>query len=81
MLFADYQAYLDCQKEVSNTYQDQEKWTKMSILNALRMAKFSSDRTIKEYCDEIWKVDPVKVTIADYDQAKAGLMWGKACDL
>ena len=81
MLFADYQAYLDCQKEVSNTYQDQEKWTKMSILNALRMAKFSSDRTIKEYCDETWKVDPVKVTIADYDQAKAGLMWGKACDL
>ncbi|MFZ4665304.1 MAG: glycogen/starch/alpha-glucan phosphorylase [Prochlorotrichaceae cyanobacterium] len=81
MLFADYQAYVDCQKEVSNTYQDQEKWTKMSILNALRMAKFSSDRTIQEYCDEIWKVDPVKVTIADYDQAKAGLIWGKACDL
>jgi starch phosphorylase len=53
----------------------------MSILNALRMAKFSSDRTIQEYCEEIWKVDPVKVTIADYDQATAGLMWGKTCDL
>ncbi|MFZ9739004.1 MAG: glycogen/starch/alpha-glucan phosphorylase, partial [Prochlorotrichaceae cyanobacterium] len=69
MLLADYQAYVDCQKAVSQAYQDQNKWTKMSILNALRMAKFSSDRTIQEYCEEIWKVDPVKVTIADYDQA------------
>ncbi|MGA1410246.1 MAG: glycogen/starch/alpha-glucan phosphorylase [Prochlorotrichaceae cyanobacterium] len=81
MLLADYQAYVDCQKAVSQAYQDQNKWTKMSILNALRMAKFSSDRTIQEYCEEIWKVDPVKVTIADYDQATAGLMWGKTCDL
>ncbi|MEY2976916.1 MAG: hypothetical protein RLZZ435_1055 [Cyanobacteriota bacterium] len=81
MLLADYQAYVDCQKAVSKAYQDQAQWTKMSILNALRMAKFSSDRTIQEYCEEIWKVDPVKVTIADYDQSTAGLEWGKACDL
>ncbi len=81
MLLADYQAYVDCQKAVSLAYQDQKKWTKMSILNALRMAKFSSDRTIQEYCDEIWKVNPVSVNIPDYNQATAGLMWGKTCDI
>ena len=81
MLLADYQAYVDCQKAVSMAYQDQTKWTKMSILNALRMAKFSSDRTIQEYCDEIWKVKSVSVNIPDYDQATAGLVWGQTCDI
>ena len=81
MLLADYQAYVDCQKAVSMAYQDQTKWTKMSILNALRMAKFSSDRTIQEYCDEIWKVKAVSVNIPDYDQANAGLVWGQTCEI
>jgi starch phosphorylase len=63
LLLADYQAYIDCQEEVSQTYRDREKWTKMSILNAARMGKFSSDRTIREYCEEIWKVEPVKIAL------------------
>lgn len=54
MLLADYQAYIECQQQVSQAYRDKENWTRMSILNSVRMGKFSSDRPIKEYCDEIW---------------------------
>lgn len=71
MLLADYQAYIDCQDQVSHVFQDREKWIKMSILNSARMAKFSSDRTIKEYCDEIWKVHPVKIDLEEYDPEDA----------
>jgi len=66
MLLADYQAYVDCQDLVGKTYQNREQWTKMSILNAARMGKFSSDRTIREYCQEIWDVQPVKIDLEDY---------------
>ena len=66
MLMADFQAYIDCQDLVAKTYQDQEKWTKMSILNSARMGKFSSDRTIREYCNEIWGVKPVKIALEEY---------------
>jgi len=65
LLFADYQSYVDCQDRVSQTYRDQDTWTRMSILNAARMGKFSSDRTIRQYCDEIWKVGPVPVSLED----------------
>lgn len=65
LLFADYQAYIECQKQVALTYQDQTKWTLMSILNSARMGKFSSDRTIKEYCDQIWNVKPIKIKLND----------------
>jgi starch phosphorylase len=73
MLFADYQSYIDCQDEVGKAYMDHAKWTKMSILNSVRMGKFSSDRTIQEYCEEIWDVKPTPVTIEEYDQASAFL--------
>lgn len=73
MLFADYQSYIDCQEEVSKAFVDQEKWTKMSILNAVRMAKFSSDRTIKEYCEQIWNVKPTPIELEEYDQKTAVL--------
>ena len=61
MLLADYHSYIECQKQVAITYRDQKKWTKMSILNSARMAKFSSDRTIGEYCNEIWDAKPVQI--------------------
>jgi starch phosphorylase len=73
MLLADYQSYIDCQDQVSAAYRDQENWTRMSILNAARTGKFSSDRSIREYCDDIWNVKPLPVVIEDYDQAKAAL--------
>jgi starch phosphorylase len=63
LVLADYHAYVDCQKQVAMTYQDQEKWTKMSILNSARMGKFSSDRSINEYCQEIWNVKPVQIEL------------------
>ncbi|RMH64203.1 MAG: hypothetical protein D6676_09965, partial [Cyanobacteria bacterium J003] len=43
--------------------QDQAQWAKMSILNVARMGKFSSDRAIREYCQDIWHVQPVKVVL------------------
>jgi glycogen phosphorylase len=61
MLLADYQSYLDCQDKVSEMWRDQDLWTRMSILNVARIGKFSSDRAIQEYCQDIWKVQPVPV--------------------
>jgi starch phosphorylase len=63
MLLADYQSYVDCQDRVSAAYKDQELWTRMSILNVARIGKFSSDRSIKDYCAEIWKTWPVKIQL------------------
>jgi glycogen phosphorylase len=60
MLFADYQPYIDCQQRVSETYQDQKEWTRMSILNTARVGGFSSDRSIQEYCRTIWNVSLLK---------------------
>jgi len=65
MLMADFASYAECQKQVAQAYEDEEKWTKMSILNSARMAKFSSDRTIGEYCNEIWDVEPLKIELND----------------
>jgi starch phosphorylase len=71
LLFADYQSYVDCQYRVSQTYRDENTWTRMSILNAARMGKFSSDRTIRQYCDEIWKVSPVPVGHEDAEEGES----------
>lgn len=60
MLFADYASYVECQERVGRAYRDQDHWARMSVLNVARMGKFSSDRAIQEYCDEIWKVRSVK---------------------
>ncbi len=60
LLLADYQSYIDCQDLVSAAYHDQERWVRMSIVNVARMGKFSSDRSIREYCDKIWEVKPLK---------------------
>jgi starch phosphorylase len=63
MLMADYQSYIDCQDAVSNAYRDQDHWVKMSILNTARMGKFSSDRSIREYCQDIWQVKPISIDL------------------
>jgi starch phosphorylase len=61
LVLADYQAYADCQEEVSAVWRDQRTWTRKAILNVARMGKFSSDRSIREYCEHVWRVKPVKV--------------------
>ena len=68
MLLADYQSYIDSQQTVSQAYRDQTRWTQMSILNSVRMGRFSSDRSIQEYCERIWKVSPSPVQLGDYIQ-------------
>ena len=73
MLLADFQAYLDCQDRVSQAFRDQDNWARMSILNVARMGKFSSDRTIAQYCKEIWKVEPMPIDLGVYSQETAGL--------
>lgn len=65
MLFADFAAYIECQEKVSEAYKDKDKWTRMSILNAARVGKFSSDRTIAEYVNEIWDAKAVPVSLSD----------------
>ncbi|WP_227803865.1 glycogen/starch/alpha-glucan phosphorylase [Marinomonas profundi] len=55
-VMADYRAYMDCQQQVSDAYQDKTRWARMAVLNTARMGKFSSDRTIQEYADEIWQL-------------------------
>jgi len=61
LVLADFRAYSDAQKLVDAAYRDKASWAKMAILNTARMGKFSSDRTIKEYAREIWKVEPVSI--------------------
>jgi starch phosphorylase len=59
MLLADYAAFIDCQDKVDRAFRDVEAWTKRSILNAARCGYFSSDRAIRQYCEDIWKVKPL----------------------
>jgi starch phosphorylase len=58
LLFADYQPYLDCQARVDDAYRNPADWTRMSILNTARVGRFSSDRSIRDYCRDIWQVEP-----------------------
>jgi starch phosphorylase len=67
MVMADYRPYIDCQLRVSEAFKDRDKWTKMSILNVARSGKFSSDRTIREYCRDIWNVAPLQINVPPYN--------------
>ena len=58
-VLADYESYAQCQALVDQTYRDKESWTRMSILNTARVGRFSSDRSIREYCRDIWNVKPL----------------------
>ncbi len=63
MLMADFPSYVEAQRKVSAAYRDRARWTRMSILNSARSGKFSSDRSIHEYCQDIWKVAPVSIEV------------------
>ena len=61
MVLADFRLYSDCQMRVDAAYRDKKRWARMAILNTARVGRFSSDRTIREYARDIWKLDPVPV--------------------
>src|SRR5512133_2242065 len=60
LVLADFAAYCAIQDEVEKAYRDPDRWTKMAILNVARSGKFSSDRTIREYAEQIWRISPVR---------------------
>jgi len=62
MTIADFRGFVDAQKRVEAAYQDKDLWTRMSIINTANSGKFSTDRTIKNYSDEIWSLEPVAVS-------------------
>jgi len=63
LLLADYQSYIECQAQAADAYRDPDAWTRMSILNVARCGFFSSDRSMRQYCDDIWGVQPVNVPV------------------
>jgi starch phosphorylase len=69
LLLADFQSYVECQAKVSEAFGDTERWTRMSILNTARSGKFSSDRTIREYCADIWGVKAVPIHLLTHAEA------------
>ncbi len=61
LVLADYRSYIDCHDGAGAAWADQERWSRMSILNTARSGFFSSDRTVRGYCRDIWHVEPVPV--------------------
>jgi starch phosphorylase len=61
MVLADFRSYSDCQAKVDAAYRDRDGWGKKAIMNTARVGKFSSDRTIREYANEIWALSPLKI--------------------
>uniref|UniRef100_UPI0040568531 glycogen/starch/alpha-glucan phosphorylase n=1 Tax=Agathobacter sp. TaxID=2021311 RepID=UPI0040568531 len=64
-ILADFRAYAEAHKKVEAYYRDTENWAKSAILNIAKVGKFSSDRTIQEYVDDIWKLDKVTVEVTE----------------
>ena len=62
-VMADFADYLRAQDEVSRAWSDRQHWNRMSLLNTARSGFFSSDRSIREYCQSIWNVQPLNVEI------------------
>ena len=73
LVLADFQSYMDCQEQANLAYMNQTNWAHMSILNAARCGKFSSDRSIREYSKDIWKVKSVPIKLLSADDVKANI--------
>jgi len=74
LVLADFQSYVECQGRVSQAYRDVDHWTRMSIYNSTRSGKFSSDRSIREYCSEIWQAQAVPIRLLGQQDVQSGFM-------
>ena len=74
MVMADFKPYSECQTRVSDAYLDQDRWTRQSILNSARSGRFSSDRTIREYCREIWRAKSVPIRLLTQEEIEAAVL-------
>jgi starch phosphorylase len=61
MTAADFRSYIDAQAAAGDAYKDRDLWTRMSILNTASSGRFSTDRTMRDYNDDIWKLDPIQL--------------------
>ena len=59
MTAADFRSFVDAQNRAAETYRDTEAWTRMSILNTAAAGRFSTDRTMRDYNEDIWKLEPI----------------------
>jgi glycogen phosphorylase len=72
LVTADFNSYVKAQNKVDETYRNQKLWNKMSIMGVAKSFKFSSDRTIQEYCDSIWKAERVPIpTPSDHERVRS----------
>jgi starch phosphorylase len=72
LVTADFNSYVKAQNKVDDVYRDQKLWNKMSIMGVAKSAKFSSDRTIQEYCDSIWKAEKIAIpTPSDTERVRS----------
>jgi glycogen phosphorylase len=74
MVLADFPLYRDCQQQVGAAYADRDRWVRMSILNSARSGLFSSDRSIRDYSRDIWRVASVPVRLLTEDEVKVGFL-------
>jgi glycogen phosphorylase len=72
-VLADFRAYCDCQQRVGRAFLEPSRWTRMSVLNTARSGKFSSDRTILEYCNDTWDVSPVPIDLDEHERTAADM--------
>jgi starch phosphorylase len=74
LVLADFGSYAGSHRAVADAYADRDRWTRMSILNVARSGRFSSDRTIREYLDDIWRAAPVPVRLISQDDIAGNLL-------
>ena len=67
MILEDFDAYVDCQKKVSDAFLDKRAWHSKCVRNIAKMGMFSSDRTIHEYAKDIWGATPVHIELRPYE--------------
>jgi glycogen phosphorylase len=74
LLLADFDSYVACQARVDAAYRDPDRWTRMSILNTARSGVFTSDRSVRDYASEIWKVGSVPVRLLSREDVRNGVL-------